>query len=92
MNDTVVGGLSARTGQGLFIEMLCDALARRGRQVTVAPARPAVRSPGLPPLSPGPVSGPGSAGGSGARLGGPSLPLDVGVLVPGHPPAASAAR
>ena len=53
MNDTVVGG-SARTGQGLFIDALCDALARRGRQVRLLRHDLRSEAPGSP-LSPGPV-------------------------------------
>ena len=54
MNDTVVGG-SARTGQGLFIDALGDALARRGRQVRLLRHDLRSEAPGSP-LSPGPVS------------------------------------
>ena len=53
MNDTVVGG-SVRAGQGLFIETLGDALARRGRQVPLLRHDLRSEAPGSP-LPPGPV-------------------------------------
>jgi hypothetical protein len=53
MNDTVVGG-SVRAGQGLFIETLGDALARRGRQVPLLRHDLRSEAPGSL-LPPGPV-------------------------------------
>jgi hypothetical protein len=51
--DRVVGG-SVRAGQGLFIETLGDALARRDRQVPLLRYDLRSEAPGSP-LPPGPV-------------------------------------
>ena len=64
MNDTVVGG-SARAGQGLFIDALCDALGRQGRQVPLLRHDLRSEAPGSP-LPPGPVPA-GLAGTAGER-------------------------